>query len=451
MNPRVSRSSRAGVQGHRLPDREDRREAGHRLHPRRDPQRHHRRHPGRVRADAGLRGGEDPAVRVREVPRRRPRADHDDEERRRGDVAGPQLRRGAGQGDAVDGDQGRGLLDRSGPTTGRPRSSSTRCACPHDGRLYTVERALRRRRHASSRSPRPPAASTRGSSTRSRLVELRRRDPRRAVARRRSCCAGRSGPGCPTAQLAALRPELAGEDGVRTLRHRLGIRPVYKTVDTCAAEFAATTPYHYSSYDEETEVAAARAAEGADPRLRAEPDRAGHRVRLLLRARGHGAAGRRLRDGDGQLQPGDRLHRLRHRRPALLRAADLRGRARGGRTPRRRRPAAGGRASSCSSAGRPRWAWRSGSRTPGCRSSAPRPRRSTWPRTAGAFGRVLADAGLRAPAHGTATTFAEAQRDRRRDRLPGAGPAVLRARRPRHGDRLRRRHARAYIARATDI
>ncbi len=56
-------------------------------------------------------------------------------------------------------------------------------------------------------------------------------------------------------QLAALRPELAGEDGVRLLRMRAGIRPVYKTVDTCAAEFAARTPYHYSSYDEETEVA----------------------------------------------------------------------------------------------------------------------------------------------------------------------------------------------------
>ena len=55
-------------------------------------------------------------------------------------------------------------------------------------------------------------------------------------------------------QVAALRPELAGEDGVRVLRHRLGIRPVFKTVDTCAAEFAAHTPYHYSSYDEETEV-----------------------------------------------------------------------------------------------------------------------------------------------------------------------------------------------------
>ncbi|HVQ88525.1 MAG TPA: carbamoyl-phosphate synthase large subunit [Actinomycetes bacterium] len=44
------------------------------------------------------------------------------------------------------------------------------------------------------------------------------------------------------------------EDVVRQLRHALGVRPVYKTVDTCAAEFAAQTPYHYSSYDEETEV-----------------------------------------------------------------------------------------------------------------------------------------------------------------------------------------------------
>jgi carbamoyl-phosphate synthase large subunit len=46
------------------------------------------------------------------------------------------------------------------------------------------------------------------------------------------------------------------EDVVRGVRQALGVRPVYKTVDTCAAEFAATTPYHYSSYDEETEVAA---------------------------------------------------------------------------------------------------------------------------------------------------------------------------------------------------
>jgi carbamoyl-phosphate synthase large subunit len=59
-------------------------------------------------------------------------------------------------------------------------------------------------------------------------------------------------------QIAVLRPELAGEDGVRLLRHRAGIRPVFKTVDTCAAEFAALTPYHYSTYDEESEVSEQR-------------------------------------------------------------------------------------------------------------------------------------------------------------------------------------------------
>ncbi len=51
-------------------------------------------------------------------------------------------------------------------------------------------------------------------------------------------------------ELRAMRPDV-----VRGVRHALGLRPVFKTVDTCAAEFAARTPYHYSSYDEETEVA----------------------------------------------------------------------------------------------------------------------------------------------------------------------------------------------------
>ncbi|MBD0323690.1 MAG: carbamoyl-phosphate synthase large subunit, partial [Aldersonia sp.] len=66
-------------------------------------------------------------------------------------------------------------------------------------------------------------------------------------------------------QIAALRTELAGEDGVRTLRHKLGVRPVYKTVDTCAAEFEAKTPYHYSTYEldpeAESEVAPQRERE----------------------------------------------------------------------------------------------------------------------------------------------------------------------------------------------
>ncbi|MDN4647475.1 carbamoyl-phosphate synthase large subunit [Curtobacterium sp. PsM8] len=54
-------------------------------------------------------------------------------------------------------------------------------------------------------------------------------------------------------QIASLRG--VTEQEARDQRHALGIRPVFKTVDTCAGEFPALTPYHYSSYDTETEVA----------------------------------------------------------------------------------------------------------------------------------------------------------------------------------------------------
>jgi carbamoyl-phosphate synthase large subunit len=60
------------------------------------------------------------------------------------------------------------------------------------------------------------------------------------------------GQGFSDNQIALLRG--VSEDEIRKARHHLGIRPVYKTVDTCAAEFEAFTPYHYSSYEEETEV-----------------------------------------------------------------------------------------------------------------------------------------------------------------------------------------------------
>ncbi|PRY27491.1 carbamoyl-phosphate synthase large subunit [Pseudosporangium ferrugineum] len=125
---------------------------------------------------------------------------------------------------------------------------------PHDGRLYTVEAALRlgasvEQVHEASGRIDPWFLDEIKA-----LVDLRDEILAapvldEALLRR----AKRSG--LSDRQLAALRPELAGEDGVRTLRHRLGIRPVYKTVDTCAAEFEAQTPYHYSTYDEETEVA----------------------------------------------------------------------------------------------------------------------------------------------------------------------------------------------------
>ena len=58
--------------------------------------------------------------------------------------------------------------------------------------------------------------------------------------------------GFSDAQIADLTGQSLAE--VSATRIRIGLRPVYKTVDTCAAEFEAHTPYHYSSYDLETEV-----------------------------------------------------------------------------------------------------------------------------------------------------------------------------------------------------
>jgi carbamoyl-phosphate synthase large subunit len=54
-------------------------------------------------------------------------------------------------------------------------------------------------------------------------------------------------------QIAQLRG--LTEQQLRDIRHGFGLRPVYKTVDTCAGEFPARTPYHYSTYEQETEVA----------------------------------------------------------------------------------------------------------------------------------------------------------------------------------------------------
>ena len=58
--------------------------------------------------------------------------------------------------------------------------------------------------------------------------------------------------GFSDSQIALLRN--VTEDQIREERTKLALHPVYKTVDTCAGEFAALTPYYYSSYDEQSEV-----------------------------------------------------------------------------------------------------------------------------------------------------------------------------------------------------
>ena len=68
--------------------------------------------------------------------------------------------------------------------------------------------------------------------------------------------------GFSDAQLAYLWD--CPEDAVRAARLSAGVRPTFKTVDTCGAEFAASTPYHYSTYEDEDEV------------------RAGHRPKVVI-------------------------------------------------------------------------------------------------------------------------------------------------------------------------
>ena len=139
-----------------------------------------------------------------------------------------------------------------------------------------------------------------------------------------------------------------------------------------------------------------------------------------------------LRRGDGQLQPRDGLDRRRHLRPALLRAAHGRGRARGGRA----RAAAS--AWWCSSAARRRCGWRAGSSEAGVPILGTPFAAIDLAEDRERFGTPAAELGLRAPEWGIGRRRRRGRRDRRPDRLPGARAAELRARRPRDAH-LRRR------------
>ncbi|HEY7225215.1 MAG TPA: carbamoyl-phosphate synthase large subunit [Micromonosporaceae bacterium] len=147
-----------------------------------------------------------------------------------------------------------GFWTRPDPADATLDSALAALRTAHDGRLYTVELALRLGATVEQVCQASGGIDAWFVDQIASLVELREQvlaAPQLDVAMLwRAKRAGLS-----DAQIAALRPELSGEDGVRALRQRLGLRPIYKTVDTCAAEFAASTPYHYSSYDEQTEVA----------------------------------------------------------------------------------------------------------------------------------------------------------------------------------------------------
>jgi len=127
-----------------------------------------------------------------------------------------------------------------------------RCSVPHDGRLTTVHQAIR-----AGASVAEVVAATgidpwfidqvKGIEEHSERM-VRSQSPGLTASHLRSAKAA----GFSDAQIAQIRGTT--EESVRRLRHELRVRPVYHMVDTCAAEFAAQTPYLYSTYDEETEV-----------------------------------------------------------------------------------------------------------------------------------------------------------------------------------------------------
>jgi len=129
-----------------------------------------------------------------------------------------------------------------------------RCATPHDGRLTTLHQAIRAGATVAELSEATgidPWFVDQIQGIEEVAGRLRDAPPTglTAGALREAKAAGFS-----DAQVAQLRGTT--EARVRALRYELGVRPVYHTVDTCAAEFAARTPYLYSTYDVQTEVPA---------------------------------------------------------------------------------------------------------------------------------------------------------------------------------------------------
>ena len=166
-----------------------------------------------------------------------------------------------------------------------------------------------------------------------------------------------------------------------------------------------------------------RTPERRRDRLGPEPDRAGHRVRLLLRPRGAGLPPARLRGRAAELQPGDGLDRLRHLRPALPRAGHARARA------RRLRASSSHSASSSRSGARPRSSIAHGLAEAGVPLLGDPLLAIDLAEDRGKFGAVLEELGLRAPRWGRRRESRRGARGRRADRLSGARAAPLRSRR----------------------
>ena len=144
----------------------------------------------------------------------------------------------------------RSLEDGGIGLTGEAEPTKERLAVPTAERIHYVDAALQRGWDPSTVA-RLTGYDPWFVDQLAQIVELRaevRADPTGPCTLRRAKRGGFSD--AAIAELCAVT-----EADVRTRRGELGLQPVYKTVDTCAAEFPALTPYHYSTYEEESEVA----------------------------------------------------------------------------------------------------------------------------------------------------------------------------------------------------
>ena len=141
-----------------------------------------------------------------------------------------------------------GWKNPPGDAAGLLRAAAT----PHDGRLATIHRALR-----AGASPEDVASRTGIDpwfiEQIQHVNQVAGQVARAPVLDAETLRAAKQN-GFSDIQIAELRG--TSETVVREVRWALGVRPVYHAVDTCAAEFAARTPYLYSTYDDQTEVPA---------------------------------------------------------------------------------------------------------------------------------------------------------------------------------------------------
>ena len=400
---------------------------------------------GQLRAHARLRRRQGPAVRVREVPRRRRHADDDHEVRRRGDGARPQLHRGARQGPALAGQGrravplGRRRARRATPSTrssrrsrGRPRTAwsacSRRCAAGAPGAEPMLERVfeataidpwfldqiqLDQRGRGRASAP-PDVLDAPGCCARQAARPLRRAD---RPAARHAARTPSAASGTPSASARSTRPSTPAPPSSRPAR-RTTTRPTTRRPRSRPRD----RPQGRSS-SAPGPTASARASSSTTPACTPRWRSRSEYETVMVNCNPETVS--------TDYDTSDRLY---------FEPLTLRGRAGGLPRRARGRPVEGvivqlggqtplGLAQRLADAGRadPRHH---------------RPRRSTPPRTAASSARCSPAPGLPAPRLRHRDHARRGHARSPTDRLPGAGAPVVRARRPRHGDRLRRADAR---------